>query len=466
MKKTINFIKKYDLDIIAITIIIVAIAAFFIQLNCYDELWNFANAYKILFGTTMLSFRIYNVIISSVFMVLIYKIFKTLKIARRRAIFYTFIIEGLFFTMLTGGANYNILVMIPILVNLLLILKNKENDIITGILLFITFMTKQNVFVYFAIGIIAYKITINGFNKKSIISLLKIYLVSAIGIFALLLQMYFTHNLYYFINYCFLGIAEFGKENVGIEILGSRFVMVSTIIVIFILIIINLKKTKSKIGKQVIENLKILLCFGIPLILIAYPIANYFHSTLASIILIISLVYMLENIFLKEMLENVTKEKIFYIIIIIIYIIYIIGYIAANIINNIHHYVLIKNGPFYGTITTKEDKEDIAIICNYIATKEKDGISVKILSYKANLYMLPLEKNNGIFDLAFFGNMGKAGEDGLINEISQLTHTFLLMPTDEKNVFQQESKKVREYIINAYEKIGEIQEYSIYKIGM
>ena len=493
MKKTISFIKQYDLDIIVVTIIIVAIGAFFIQLNDSDELWNFANAYKMfegyqiykdlnviitplffyiaqiffkLFGATMLSFRIYNVLISSVFMILIYKIFKTLKIVRRRAIFYTFIIEDLFFRMITGGANYNILVIIPILVNLLLIFKNKENDILTGILLWITFMIKQNVFVYFAIGIFAYKISTNGLNQRSIVSLLKIYLISAIGIFAFILQMYFTHNLYSFVNYCILGIAEFGKENVGIAIYDSRFVIIFTIIAIFILIIINHKKTKLKIEKQVIKNLKILLCFGIPLILIAYPIVNYYHSTLASIIVMISFIYMLENIFLKEVLENVTKEKTLYVIIIIIYMLDIVGLLAADIANNIHNYVFVKDGPFYGTITTKENEEDVAIICNYIATKEKEGINVKILSYKANLYMLPLEKNNGIFDLAFFGNMGKEGENGLINEISQLKNTFLLIPTDEKNVFQQESKKVRQYIINSYEKIGEIQEYSIYKIGM
>ena len=78
--------------------------------------------------------------------------------------------------------------------------------------------------------------------------------------------------------------------------------------------------------------------------------------------------------------------------------------------------------------------------------------------------MINLNKNNGIFDLAFLGNLGIEGENKLINEIEQLDNTLILIQKDEEKVFWQESKKVREYILKKYEKIGEIQEYSIYNI--
>ena len=78
--------------------------------------------------------------------------------------------------------------------------------------------------------------------------------------------------------------------------------------------------------------------------------------------------------------------------------------------------------------------------------------------------MLQLNKNNGIFDLAFLGNYGKGGEETLINKIKELDNSVILIETDIENMFWQESKNARNYIINNYKKVGEIQEFSIYYI--
>ena len=129
MKKWRGFIKTYDIDVILSIILIVGISAFFNILDCYDELWNFANAYKMfegytiykelnvivtplffyiaqlffkIFGATLLSFRIYNFVISSILIILIYKILGTLKIVRRRAIFYTLLIGFLISSLIKG----------------------------------------------------------------------------------------------------------------------------------------------------------------------------------------------------------------------------------------------------------------------------------------------------------------------------------------------------------------------------
>lgn len=112
----------------------------------------------------------------------------------------------------------------------------------------------------------------------------------------------------------------------------------------------------------------------------------------------------------------------------------------------------------------KEDFEKIETICDYIKEQEKYNVDVKVLSYKADLYMVNLNKNNGIFDLAFIGNLGKDGEEGLINEIKKLNNTLILFESDSDNIFWQESKLARDYIIDNYKKIGEIEEYSIYYI--
>ena len=103
--------------------------------------------------------------------------------------------------------------------------------------------------------------------------------------------MYFTHNLYSFVNYCFLGITEFGEKNWVISFYEITYLIIAVATAVLILILINYKKTNTKIEKEAIGNLKILLSFGIPMLFISYPILNYYHSTLSGVIIIISFLY-------------------------------------------------------------------------------------------------------------------------------------------------------------------------------
>lgn len=369
MKKYIEKMKKYNIDVIILIILMTTFLSFLTYLNSGDELWNFAyaykrfNGYKIykelnviitplfyyiiqilfkIFGATMFTFKIYNVIIYFAFFILIYYIFKELKIVRRRCVFYILLLIFIFNGMIAGGANYNILVLIPILINILLILKEKENNIVTGILLFTTFMIKQNVFVIFAIGILIYKFLTKETFKKFIINLIKIYSITIIGISLFLLYMYLDNNLYYFIDYCFLGIKEFGANNTFFNIIKSRCTWISFGITIFILIIINNKKTNKNIEQNVIKNSKMLLYFAIPLLIIQYPIANYYHSVLANLLIIISFIYIIEKILIQELEINRKKEKIFYYILVIAYFLYFIYFIIADIIEMNKRYNCIK----------------------------------------------------------------------------------------------------------------------------
>lgn len=358
MKRIKDIIKNKDLDIVLLIILLVSGATFLALLNYSDELWNFANSYKMfngykiykelnviitplffyivqiffkLFGATMLTFRIYNVLIFSSLFILIYFIFKNLNIVRRRSIFYTILLLFISNGMISGGGNYNILALIPILLNLLLILKERENNIITGIMLFITFLIKQNIFVYYAIGIFIYKFITKKNNKEFIINIIKVYSIAFIGIMAFFIYMYLDNNLYNSINYCFLGLSEFGEKNVGISLLQIRFTYLSVMMVIFNLIIINIRKINNNIDKCVIYNIKVLLSFGIPMLLIQYPIANYYHSILASLLIIISFIYVIEKILIEELEINIKKEKILYIVLFIIYLLYDVCLLAGCI---------------------------------------------------------------------------------------------------------------------------------------
>lgn len=484
-----NIFKKKDLDVFLLIVWICFNISFVVFLDYYDELWNFANCYKMfngykiykelnvivtplffyisqiffyVFGANLLSFRLYNVFISSLFFILIYLIFKALKIVKRRAVLYTLIFILFFDTMIAAGANYNIIAVIFVLIALLLIIRKKENNILFGVLLFATFLTKQNIYVLFAVGIFFYKMLSQSNMKKKLEDLAKIYLVSIAGICVFLIYMYLDGNLYNFYNYCFGGISEFGIKNLYIDISDSRFLYISLISILVTFFIIHNRKVNQNLNKEIIKNSKVLLCFGVPLTLISFPIVNYYHATLGSTIILIELFYIIENALIKNLVVERKKERIFYLVVIVIYILYLFYGILTNLYEIKNNKIILDNkGAFYGTIIQKEDYEDIKIICNYIKEKEKQNINVKILSYKANLYMVKLNKNNGILDLAFAGNLGKDGENGLIAEIQNLKNTLILIQTSEE-IFWQESKNAREYVINNYDKIGEIQEYSIY----
>ena len=137
-----------------------------------------------------------------------------------------------------------------------------------------------------------------------------------------------------------------------------------------------------------------------------------------------------------------------------------------NIIKYIDEFYYTKdfNSPYFGVLIKKERYQNLKRITAYIRKNNENGTEVKVLSADAGLYSTYLCKNNKNFDLPFLGNLGKDGEEGLIQEIQQLKNTKILIKTNEEDVFWQESKKVRKYIKDNYEKEGTIEDFDIYNI--
>lgn len=489
MIKIIEKIKQKDIDVFFVILIIVTILSFYRRLVPYDNFWLFSFIYKMhigyeiyndinviitplffvigknlfnILGANFVTFAFYNILISTTLFMLIYKIFKALGVARRRGIFFTIAIMWFFHILIAGGANYNILAIVPILISVLLILKNKETKrYIIGILCFITFLIKQNIGIYFLIGIVLYELVSNRAIKEKIKRIIAIgtTLITLLLSFIIILSK--KGMLYSFIDYCFLGIGEFAKKN----ILMSKEPIVFFVLLILIVLVyaIIIYRKKSNIDSKIKDNLKLLLCIGVPLLLIAYPIFNHYHIYLSSIILCIAVIYLLEQTLISGLLNNRKKEKAIYLIIIIIFIIYITSLLIIAYTDD-KYTTFNKESIYYGILCDKEMYDEINNVCEYIRNENNKGIDVKVLSYKSNLYMNLLNKNNKEFDLPFLGNLGKDGEDGLINQIKQLKNTKILIQTDKEYYTIQESEKVRKYIQENYEKQGKIEKYDIYYI--
>ena len=175
-------------------------------------------------------------------------------------------------------------------------IKEKNNYIKQGIIIFLIFMSKQNFAIYYTLGLATFYFIKDKNIKKTLKELLKTICISIITIIIYLIYLYQTDNLYDFINYCFLGITEF-TNNISFNIFDSIKVYLSLIMIGFMICICCIKKTI--VEEKIKRNVLLFICIGGFILLTAYPIANVYHSTLASIIIISGFIYTLEIILIS-----------------------------------------------------------------------------------------------------------------------------------------------------------------------
>ena len=486
--KVIEIIKKHD-NIFVFIYMILALSVYVYAVPLYisDELWNFSFIYKmtngyaiykdlnviitplfhyigklifLVFGSDFLNFRIYNIFVYTILYTLIYILFKNMKINKKNSFIYTIIICIITRIAVTVGANYNVLVLVFVIlgINLELIESNKKRiNVIKGINIFLIFMCKQNIFIYYSVALfIVYIIKI----KQNKITIKQIIYILISFIFPLILFIvYLNYNRIFeeFISYCFLGILEFSNKNKVLEMSAISYIVLGIVSIVLSFLLIKLKA----VNKDTKNINYIMLLFSILLLSTIYPIFNVYHAILGSIISIVALIYNLHSIFVIEFIEEKNLNKIINLFIVVCTI-YFIGYNVYYGYEYNKSKIICKDIEIYKYMMIEDElKNKINTICEYIKENEKQRCDIKIISYEANLYMNILNKNNKNIDLPFLGNLGKDGEDGLISEVQNLNSGTKILISKEK--FWQESEKLRNIIMNNYKKIGEIEDFYIYE---
>ena len=475
----IKALKKYDTIILFILIVLISFGIeMSMPIKSGDELWNFNNAYKIyngykiykdtnviitpiffyiveiffyILGANYLVFRLIGIISYAILVILIYKIFKEMGIGKKIAFFYVIILHQTIYYIQLCAANYNCFAIIFSLLGILKALKNKNSWVWQGIIIFLVLFTKQNIGVLYFIAICLSDIIINGINKKSIKKIIKQSALATALSLVLLLIMYCQGILADFLSFAVFGLKEFsGNFYIDIYIIS----LLSFIIVIWTLTTVVRKK--GLLEEQTNKKLMILCIFSTLYVFITYPIANSHHIILGSIITYITVICILHLIGI-----NVLKLEKLIIIIGILFLIKSVGNSAYNTYKWIKKadFTISNNNPYFGCRLLQ--KEKIEKMDKFIIEKNIEGKEVIILSHQAGLYLIPLQKNNGVFDLPFKGNLGKEGENGLIDKISKLKSCVILIT--KGNLFWQESEKANEFVRNNFRKIGEIEGYEIYE---
>lgn len=457
--------------IIVLILIIIAVSAFTfnVVIDANDELWNFSNTYKIangeilykdcnvivtplffylgeilfkILGANYCTFRIYNCIIYTTLYYLIYCILRRLEIEKTKAFTYLMLIYFITCKFITIGANYNMLAIVFVAIGILVYLRQDTEKqhilILQGAIAFLVSMCKQNIGVLYIIGLIFYQLI----QKENWKNKLKI-VIKQLGIFAILWTIYFiylyaTSNLYNFINYTVLGLIEFRNKNLLFD--SSVYILITEIVVSsFMIYVINSKKIK--IESELKNRMILLLSFSIAMLFIAYPIFNKGHVIISITFMMLSNVYFIDKILLKDLLEHkniIMGMKIINVIAIIIILVLQVkmnGQYLSEIQQN-------QYKCYYGG--RLKNQEQIENIIQYIESQQKEGKEVIIVSYKANLYNNILNKNHGNLDLPFHGNLGIEGEDGLIKQIEKLENTNILI-TKKRNRLSGVSKSKRLY---------------------
>ena len=155
MGKLITFINKHDMLVLTLIIGIIVTLEIFQGISiAEDGLFDYGNMYKLyqgkliykdvnilitpiffiigkllltIFHGNYFTFLLYGVIIMTVFYIIIYKIFKMLKVQKQFAMIFTISIVMMSIEIIKGGTNYNALGLIFVLLGLMFSLKNAEN---------------------------------------------------------------------------------------------------------------------------------------------------------------------------------------------------------------------------------------------------------------------------------------------------------------------------------------------------
>lgn len=254
----------------------------------------------------------------------------------------------------------------------------KANDYIIGILLGLTFITKQNIGVFLCLPTIFIK------DIKKIIKRIAGFLIPILllGIYLIM-----TNSIYEFIDYTFLGLNSFANNNL---VLNKSCLIMILITVIYLIY----KYFKTK-------DIKIIYLLSFQLLVL--PMIEPYHVLIA---LIPSWGYAIKDL---KKFSNITKLTSF---------IFIIAIFSVNI-----HKIYINEYSFPNISQTYKYRNVLTIgikqttnIANYIR-----DIDDEVYVIDRNAYLIKLEANKKInkYDLLNAGNLGTKGEQGLIEEIKE-----------------------------------------------
>lgn len=520
--------EKIKRNILPITFAVLLFTLFFTDLlkrfpTNLDELWNFNTArciknglipYKdismittpllptivsVLLRITadqLLVFRVLHALLICGIFYLSYKILLKYKVNKYISIIFTGLIVTIFYKQTFLDYNYFCLFLMLIIENIELksIEDNKNRNILIGLLAGLSILTKQTLGVFICLYSIMIPLLLNinrnenkNKNKKVINTLLFRILGISIPCIVFLLYLLITNSSIDFINYALLGIKTFSNSINYVQMIKSLKLFEKVIALsmpfVFLMEIILAIYLKNK--KYFISLLS-----SLPMLIVLYPICDYTHFLVGTLIVILNLfisIWLLINKIKlkindkKRNIDNINGinydkiikqqqlyTKILKIIIIAFALLLFIFYSLIYIRRNIMEYKKIYNENYslahYDKIPiTKNNIQMNKELNEFYKKKQKEGYNVILVDADACFYTIPLEVYNKNYDMFLKGNIGKDGEDGIIENIKSSSKTIYLLKNKGISLNWQTPTKVLDYIRNNLEKTEEFNIFEVWK---
>lgn len=415
--------------------------SFFVSELYNDEIWNYGFSYNILAG--LVPYRDFNMIVTPLYSFLVVPFLKVfgnylislhlfnsivlaliIYIGYRNLGWKSFILIPLVFLNCYPG--YNIFSVLLILVIICLVDTHfKYKDFILGIFVGLMFLTKQTIGICLVIPLMFYSK-----NKfKAIVGMI-------CPIMILIIYLIINSALYEFIDYCFLGMFDFGESN-------SIWLFFPLELIICLIMLYKLFKSKFSN-----KSLFYLIMHQI----VTVPICDDYHFMIGFIPVVY---YFLLNI-------KIEKYKIKYYVIISLTFFYCWNFIVHNF-DGINIYTD-KSSYLYGR--NADIPEEVDEVVEYI-DKSKDSYD-HIYLFSKNAYYIKLEAKYDLdkFDLINDGNMGYNGEERYIEEIFDYCNVnscmFVLYKYEFNNEINQTNKNIVEFVHYNYNKKEELEWFYVY----
>ena len=435
-----KFFLKYK-KVLKIVFLFIVVAFITFSYSCLctwligDEVWNYGFSYNLSEG--LIIYRDFNCMQTPLFFFLgsiFIKIFGNYLYSLYLLIaFLNAFIMVCFYRVMKGKAfiilpfllivhipSYNFLCLLFLCFMLYLVHFQKDNDAIMGFIIGLLFLSKQS------LGIMLIAFLFFAKNKfKGLVSFL-------IPIILCLIYLIYHDALFEFINYCFLGLFDFGEKNGVLSI----FTFLECLVLIYL--VVQIVKTKFKD-----KELFYILMFQI----MAYPIFEIYHFLIA----FIPVMYY----FIKK---QQSKSIIMFIALGVYSLFFSLNSSFSFTINEKDNLFYLLRVHHLNDVLEKESE----IILRY--TENYDySFYIMVNAYLRKLYMeMPISQ----YDFMLNGNMGYRGEEKYIQEIDSICQSkscvFFVDEDMFKGKYTQFSREIYNYVIQSYSKVEESDYFNVY----
>lgn len=398
-----------------------------------DEVWVYGFSYNISKG--MIIYRDFNVLqmplyffIVSFFIkifgnyIIVMHIFDSLLFATMIVMLYKIINKKVLILLpifiFWWPSGYNLLCLFFLILIIYLINEGKDNDYLIALLVGLCFITKQNMGIFLFLPCLFY-------SKKK----LKSIIIFILPFLLLSIYMLWNGSFYNFIDYCFLGMIEFGEKNLNYNLL---FLIITILNILGLLCLLKKSKFKDK-------DLFYILFFQ----LIAYPIFDIRHVACACF----PVVYLF--------LKNVNSKHILFLFGFFVY------FLSLSLFNSIDYSIKLDRN-----ILFLRNSGDLDLLANEVIDYVDGSENFFFDDYYSYFIKLCNDIPISQYDLLLSGNVGYKGMEKKLKELDKLCSRekcyFFSIEYKEGDIVGGQYQSFHNYIVENYEKIDTLFGFSIY----